>query len=223
MIYFPLIGAVVGSVSAGMAWLLFGHVSIWLTALTALLASVLVTGGFHEDALADAADGLVGGQTVKRRMEIMKDSRVGTYGVLALWFSLSAKLICLHDLALQDFSRLLCLLIAAHVLARVSSVGLLYALPYVHHEGAKSGAFGQAPFGILLFNLFAGTLIAILLLGPLLGFSCLTALIILTFATGFYFRSRIGGISGDCLGAAVQIVELGCYLTVLVLTAPVTP
>jgi adenosylcobinamide-GDP ribazoletransferase len=213
----------VGSASAAVAWLLFGHVSIWLTVLAALLTSVLVTGGFHEDALADAADGLVGGQTVERRMEIMKDSRVGTYGVLALWFSLSAKLICFHDLALHDFSRLLGLLIAAHALARVSSVVLLYMLPYVQHERAKSGALAQVSLGVLLFNLLAGTVFAVVLLGPLLGLACLGVLAILTLATGFYFHSKIGGISGDCLGAAIQIVELGCYLAVLVLTVPVTP
>lgn len=223
MIYFPLIGALVGSASAAVAWLLFGHVSIWLVVLVALLTSVLVTGGFHEDALADAADGLVGGQTVERRMEIMKDSRVGTYGVLALWFSLSAKLICLHDLALHDFPQLLALLIAAHALARVSSVALLYALPYVQHQGAKSAGFAQVSWGVLLFNLLAGTVFAVVLLGPFLGLACLGALAVLTLATGCYFRSKIGGISGDCLGAAIQIVELGCYLAVLVLTVPVTP
>ena len=223
MIHFPLIGALVGSVSAAVAWLLFGHVSTWLVVLAALLASVLVTGGFHEDALADAADGLVGGQTVERRMEIMKDSRVGTYGVLALWFSLSAKLICLHDLALQDFPRLLGLFIAAHTLARVSSVVLLYALPYVQHERAKSGALAQVTLGVLLFNLLAGTVFAVALLGPFLGLACVGVLAILTLATGLYFHSKIGGVSGDCLGAAIQIVELGCYIAVLALTVPVTP
>jgi len=223
MIYFPLIGALVGSAGAGVAWLLFGHVSTWLAMLAALLTSVLVTGGFHEDALADAADGLVGGQTVERRMEIMKDSRVGTYGVLALWFSLSAKLICLHDLALQDFSRLLGLFIVAHALARASSVGLLHALPYVQREQAKGGALAQATLGVLFFNLLAGALLAVVLLGPFLGLACLGALVILTLATGAYFHSKIGGISGDCLGAAIQIVELGCYLAVLVLTVPATP
>lgn len=223
LIYFPLIGALVGSASAGVAWLLFGHVSAWLTVLAALLTSVLVTGGLHEDALADAVDGLVGGQTVEQRMAIMKDSRVGTYGVLALWFSLSAKLICLHDLALQDFPRLLGLLIAAHALARVSAVMLLYALPYVQHEGAKSGGFAQAPLGVLLFNFLAGAVLAVVLLGPILGLACMVVLAIGTLATGFYFRSKIGGISGDCLGAAIQIVELGCYLAVLVLTVPVIP
>jgi adenosylcobinamide-GDP ribazoletransferase len=223
MIYFPLIGALVGSVSAAVAWLLFGHISTWLAMLAVLLTSVLVTGGFHEDALADAADGLVGGQTVERRMEIMKDSRVGTYGVLALWFSLSAKLICLHDLALQDFARLLGLFIVAHALARSSSVGLLYALPYVQREHAKGGAFAQATLGVLFFNLLASTLLAVVLLGSFLGFACLGVLVILTIATGFYFHSKIGGISGDCLGAATQIVEMGCYLAVLVLTVSVTP
>jgi len=223
LIYFPLIGALVGSASAAVAWLLYGHVSAWLTVLAALLTSVLVTGGFHEDALADAADGLVGGQTVEQRMEIMKDSRVGTYGVLALWFSLSAKLICLHDLALQDFPRMLGLLIVAHALARVSSVVLLYALPYVQHERAKSGALAQVSLGVLFCNLFVGAVLAVVLLGPFLGLACLGVLAALTLATGLYFHSKIGGISGDCLGAAIQIVELGCYLAVVALTVSVTP
>ena len=223
MIYFPLIGALVGSSSAAVAWLLFGHVSTWLAMLAALLTSVLATGGFHEDALADAADGLVGGRTVEQRMEIMKDSRVGTYGVLALWFSLSAKLICLHDLALHDLARLLGLFVVAHALARASSVGLLYALPYVQREQAKGGAFAQATLGIVVCNLCASALLAIVLLGPVLGVACLGVLVIITVATGYYFHAKIGGISGDCLGAAIQIVELGCYIAVLALTVPVTP
>jgi adenosylcobinamide-GDP ribazoletransferase len=222
MIYFPLIGAMVGATSAGVAWLLIGHVSSWLAMLAALLTSVLVTGGLHEDALADAADGLVGGHTAEQRIEIMKDSRVGSYGVLALWFSLTTKLVCLHELAMHDLFRLLALLVVAPTLARISSVGLMYALPYVQSERSKGGAFGRAGLSVLFVNLALGVVIAVGFLGSWLGMTCFAVLILSTVALGFYFHSKIGGISGDCLGAATQIVELGCYLAVLVMTVHAT-
>lgn len=222
LIYFPWIGALVGLIGATVAWLCFGHLSAWLAMLAVLLASVLVTGALHEDALADAADGLFGGRTPARRLEIMKDSRIGAYGVLALMFSFGARWVCLHDLALHDFPRLLCLLVAAPALARTSSVALLYALPYVRSEEAKGGAFAGATRGAVTGTLLASAGIAIVLLGLPLGLICLLVLAGITPLAGLYFHRQIGGVSGDCLGAAIQLVELGCYLAVTAITVPST-
>ncbi|MDB5456252.1 MAG: cobS, partial [Caulobacter sp.] len=89
--YFPLVGQAVGGICALVLLVAAHWLGGWLPALLAVATGVLLTGGFHEDGLADTADGLGGGQTVARRLEIMKDSRVGTYGVLALCLTLAAR------------------------------------------------------------------------------------------------------------------------------------
>ena len=214
--YFWLIGVLIGGISATVAWLLYGHLSVWLLILAVLFTSVLVTGGLHEDALADAADGLLDGRTVEKRLEIMKDSRVGTYGVLALWFSLSAKWACLHDLALDHFKQFLAVVIVAPSLARISSVALLHFLPYVQSERSKGAGFARPTIGSIVLNLALGGVLSVVLQGFNIGLLCIGVMIFLTLSAGYYFHSKIGGISGDCLGATIQIVELGCYFAVLI-------
>lgn len=209
--WFPLVGAVVGGfgaatlVAAGRLWPPF------VAAVLAILATVLVTGAFHEDALADAADGLGGGHTRERILEIMRDSRIGSYGAVALALVLSARIGCLASMAPEDGARAL---IGAHVLARWSSLPLIRALPYARAQGAGK-PFVEAVTGL---RLLAGTLLAALFVAPALGWRALPAGLAaaaITAMAGWYFRARLGGITGDCLGATNQLVELATYLTVL--------
>ena len=90
-IYFPVVGALVG-LGGGIALLTSYAVPSFVAVLICMLVTLCITGGLHEDGLADCADGLVGGKDPERRLEIMKDSRIGTYGAVALWFSLTAKI-----------------------------------------------------------------------------------------------------------------------------------
>jgi adenosylcobinamide-GDP ribazoletransferase len=212
VIYFPLVGFLVGLTGAGAAWLGLAFLPTTGAILLSMLVTVALTGAFHEDGLADAADGLLGGNDVPRRLEIMKDSRLGTFGALALWFSLTAKLILLCEVARGGGMLLASGMVVAHTLARGSGVALLGWLPYVRDEQSKSSPFcAGIPMSRLAIALFLPLAVAVLLPGGR-GAACVLTAAALTFATGIYFKTKIGGITGDCLGAANQLVELGCYL-----------
>jgi cobalamin-5'-phosphate synthase (EC 2.7.8.26) len=90
-VYFPLVGAGVGAFGAGVLWLGAMLVPLPLAVLLSMLSTVLLTGAFHEDGLADSADGFGGASDAARVLEIMRDSRIGTYGAIALWFLLTTK------------------------------------------------------------------------------------------------------------------------------------
>src|ERR1700722_2636130 len=125
--YFPLIGQFIGMVSAAVLLLASKLWPGWISALLAVLTAMLLTGALHEDGLADTADGLGGGRDAAHRLAIMKDSRIGTYGVLALGFCTALKLASLTELQLM---LAICSLIAAHGMARAATVVVMHALPY---------------------------------------------------------------------------------------------
>lgn len=210
--YFPLVGLLVGLVCAaafaGASQLWSG----WLAALLAMAAGVLLTGAFHEDGLADTFDGLGGGGTPERRLEIMKDSRIGTYGALALGLVLSLKAAALAGLspALGAWA-----LACANAGGRGAAVLAMRILPYVGH--LERGKWKPAPSGLstpeMLFALvFAG--LPLLLapspawaMGLLLGGG-------LALTLALSARRLLGGYTGDVLGAIEQMFELGFLLAV---------
>jgi adenosylcobinamide-GDP ribazoletransferase len=212
VIYFPLVGLLVGLAGAGAALIGLALLPTAAALLASMLVTVALTGGFHEDGLADAADGLMGGNSVPRRLEIMKDSRLGTFGALALWFSLTAKLLLLGELAHKGSTFLAIGIVVAHTLARGSSVVLLGWLPYVRAGESKSSPFCAGVSGWRLAVTLIFSLAVAAVLPGWRGAACVLAAAGLTFATGTYFKTKIGGVTGDCLGASNQIVELGCYL-----------
>jgi adenosylcobinamide-GDP ribazoletransferase len=209
--YYPVVGWIVGALSA--AALLI--TSRWWPGLPAAAVAigvgVLVTGGLHEDGLADTADGLGGGQTPDRRLEIMKDSRVGGYGVLALWGVLTIKAAALASLSP---ARGALVLVIAHGAARGLIVAVTAAVPYVGDperaklqapamrarwgEAAVAGALGLAPLAVwpLLSSAAFGAALA------------MVGILVLTMAA----RRLIGGFTGDVLGAVEQIAELGLVM-----------
>ncbi|MDQ3622925.1 MAG: adenosylcobinamide-GDP ribazoletransferase [Verrucomicrobiota bacterium] len=214
-VYFPLIGMAVGAAGALVVLAAQPFFPPLIAALLCMLATVLITGGLHEDGLSDAADGLMGGHDPARRLEIMKDSGVGTYGALALWFSLTAKLLLLHALLGQSAWLACGALVAAHTLGRGATVALLYACPYARSEESKSKPFGdRVTLGPLLLALSLSIAVAVALLGAR-AVACLAIAAVITWATGVYCRRKIGGITGDCLGAVNQLVELACYLVLV--------
>jgi adenosylcobinamide-GDP ribazoletransferase len=171
-----------------------------------LAATVLITGALHEDGLADAADGFGGGATPERVLEIMKDSRIGSYGAVALILAIIIKLASLASLSLVD---IVTALIAGHTLARWSSVALLYGLPYLGTKGVVFGGSVTTPRLIIATVLGVGICALALqrhAIIPVLATAVVTAV------TGAYFKRRLGGVTGDCLGAANQLVEITVYL-----------
>jgi len=211
VIYFPLVGFLIGLAGAGAALLGLVFLPVPAAIVLSMLVTVALTGGFHEDGLADAADGLFGGNDIQRRLEIMKDSRLGTFGALALWFSLTAKLLLLCEAARGGGALLAGGIVVAHTVARGAGVALLGWLPYVRPGESKSSPFCVGvPVARLRSALSLPIAVAAFLPGGR-GLVCLLVATALTFGAGIYFKAKIGGITGDCLGAANQIVELGCY------------
>jgi adenosylcobinamide-GDP ribazoletransferase len=215
-IYFPVVGAVIG-LAGGLALFSSAVVPSFVGVLISMLVTICLTGSLHEDGLADSADGLIGGQDPQRRLEIMKDSRIGVYGAIALWLSLTAKLVLVQSLLAVNVVLAIRTTVIAHCLGRAATVALLASLPYVRIENSKSSRFGNKVTPRQLAAIIVFAVILSFLLLRLQGGLCLTAAIAVTFVCGLYFKSKIGGITGDCLGAANQLVELSTYLSLITL------
>jgi adenosylcobinamide-GDP ribazoletransferase len=208
--YFPLVGQFVGLVAA-LVLLLAAH--LWsglVAALLALLTAVLLTGALHEDGLADSADGLAGGRDAAHRLAIMKDSRIGAYGVLALGFGTGLKLLSLASLAPWAAA---CSLIAAHGVARAATVTVMHVLPYAGDEAsAKISTRTKPPSRrevVIALALSAWPLVLLNGAKALLG---LAICALLTIAMALTARRLIGGQRGDILGAVEQLCETGFLL-----------
>ncbi len=208
--YFPLAGQLVGLVSAAV-WLAARQVWPALpAAVLAIAAGVLTTGGFHEDGLADTADGLGGGQTRERRLAIMKDSRLGAFGALALGLVLSLKIVLLAGMA--PWAGALALFVA-HGGGRTAAVLVMTALPYAGDQDAAK--IKPVPQGVKVWE--AGLAVA---LGgwPLLFLGAPRAVlgIILAGAAAgamaWLARRLIGGVTGDVLGAVEQLAEVALLM-----------
>jgi adenosylcobinamide-GDP ribazoletransferase len=220
--YFPIVGLMIGLLAGLVLFCAELFVPSVLAVLLCMSVAVLVTGALHEDGLADAADGLLGGQEPIQRLEIMKDSRIGSYGAIVLWFSLTAKLLLLDALLGKGVYLAVCALVVAHGLGRAGTVVLLFACKYVRTDESKGSPFGNS---VSPKDLVMALLMPVVLSVLLLGKSAVLPLIlaaIATWATGAYFRKRIGGITGDCLGAANQLIELVCYFSLVAGFSPIS-
>jgi adenosylcobinamide-GDP ribazoletransferase len=208
-VYFPLVGALVGAIGAGVYWLAGMLWPAPVDLVLAVAATVVVTGALHEDALADFADGFGGGRSREQVLAIMKDSRIGAYGAVALLLVILAKLSALNALSRPDVVRAL---IAAHTVGRWAALPLMAWLPYVRSEGGTGTPFAG---GVTPPRLALGTALMAAILAATLGVRAIAVVVAATIVTtgvGWYVRRRIGGITGDCLGAATQCAELATYL-----------
>lgn len=201
---YPLAGLVVGALACGVAW-----IAIWAQLPTLAAATLLVTililatGAMHEDGMADTADGLWGGFSTKRRLEIMKDSHIGTYGVLALLLSQMLRVTAITTLI---GAGLLTGVLAACLFSRALMPVLMRALPNARRAGL-SHSVGAPPLPSALAGFGLATLLSLLLLGgsaiaPMLC-ALLGAAIVARIAT-----VKIGGQTGDILGATQQVSEI---------------
>lgn len=216
--YFPLVGQLVGGVSA---LVLVAASRLWsapVAALLAVAAGVLVTGGFHEDGLADTGDGLGGGQTPERRLEIMKDSRLGTYGLLALGLVLALKVAVLASVPLI---RAAALLLAAHGLGRAASVLVMRLTPYAML--GEAGKWKPAPQGVTTAEVSIAVVLSLWPLALLPAGPAVSGLVCGALGAGCVATLAgrlIGGHTGDVLGACEQMFELGFLLGGTALLAP---
>ncbi len=228
--YFPLVGVLVGIINVGVWWLAGRWLPTAVSVGVMLAASLLVTGAFHEDGFADSCDGFGGGTTAARVLEIMKDSRLGAYGAIGIVIMLGLKWSTLVALPAPDFPLTV---VSAHMVSRWCAAGLMWRLPYVRFEGdAKSRLFagGQSAAAWLSSGAIGAAAIACLTMLPRFsaGISVMQALsaaalvaAVTAAAAAVYCRRRIGGYTGDCLGAVQQLSELGFLLTGLAVLNPI--
>lgn len=229
--HFPFVGLLVGACAAP-ALLLAPVLGAMLSACLALCVSVWVTGAFHEDGLADTADALGGAHSGKKMHDILKDSRIGTYGACALAFSLLIRTFALARLLeVVGLDRTLLapvLLVLIHVLSRVGPVGLMASLPYVSGEGAKGSSVakgGALPH--MIMSLFWGlsALIGAIFLGLSASLAALLVVVLLVVSGGLraWFKKRAGGFTGDFLGATEQVLEIALLLSLLLASRGLAP
>ena len=208
-VYFPVVGIIVGMIAA-IAW--FIGFKLWsenIAALLAVAATVLATGAFHEDGLADSADGLGGAFEINRKLQIMLDSRIGTYGSVLLLFVILAKIFAITEV---NPAHITGTLIAAHVIARWTSLPLICNNVYVREEGTGK------PFAATVNQkqLAISTVVTIVICILAIGWHVIIVLpIVAAFVWGsqWYLRRKLGGVTGDVLGAVNSLSELIVYLT----------
>ena len=211
--YFPLIGILVGAIGAVVFSLSSEVFSKEISILLSMFSTVYTTGGFHEDGFADVCDGFGGGWTKEKILLIMKDSTLGTYGVIGLIILLALKFSALREMPNQ---RLILALISAHALSRFIATTLLFTHPYVQDiekskvkPTAKSMEISQLViagiFGIALLLLFQSFWVFLVLIPAYLSKMYL----------GRKFTKWIGGQTGDCAGAVQQLSEVVIYLSLI--------
>jgi adenosylcobinamide-GDP ribazoletransferase len=215
--YFPLIGVLVGAITALVTAAAASVLPISLAIVLGMTASVLLTGAFHEDGFADVCDGFGGGGDKAQVLTIMKDSRVGSYTVVGVGLLLLAKWNALNEIdAAFDWPALPLALVAAHAASRLASASLIFALDYVREDAttkAKPLATRMARHELAIAAVCG--LSPCLLLPLAEALTALAAMGITTWLLARYFVRRIGGYTGDCLGATQQLAELAFYLGLL--------
>ena len=210
--YYPLVGVLVGGAVGGVFWLAHLVFPVTLAVVLATAASLLATGAFHEDGFADACDGLGGGATREQALEIMRDSRLGTFGTAGIGLMLAAKVLAL---AAAPAGVIPWLLVAAHAASRASAVLAAAGSSYVREAGtARPVAVGVAPGGLALALATgaAATGGLWLVTSPQVMVAGLAGLLAGHLVMRGLYERKLGGYTGDCLGAVQQTSELGLYL-----------
>ena len=209
---YPLAGLAVAALSALLTGLLLAlGVPPPLAGLAFVATQVILTGAMHEDGLADSADGLWGGWDRVRRLEIMKDSHIGSYGVIALILSLGARVLAVGLLCGED--GWLWPLLAVAMLSRATMPALMAALPHARDTGL-SHAQGCAPQNTALAAAGLAALAALLFCG-LSGVGLMLLAVLTTLACAAIARAKIGGQTGDILGATQQLTEIALLLALI--------
>lgn len=206
--FFPVVGLAIGLMAVAVQRLLVTRVQPQVLTLVLIIYLVMITGALHEDGLADAADGFGGGWTKEKILQIMRDSRIGSFGAVAITLSLLSRFILINS---TSPARLPGFLVAASVLCRWTTLPLGFWLPYAREDhGLGAGVAGKMPLTSLLW----GTGFAVLSVAAALGLGSLLAWLItlaVTAASGLYFKRHIQGVTGDCFGATNQITEIAIY------------
>lgn len=218
--YLPLIGWIVG-LAAGGTWLVADYLTNpSIAVLCSMIISVLLTGAFHEDGFADVCDGFGGGWTRDKILEIMKDSRVGTYASVGLILILALKFALLQAIAGWE-TRVMAVLVAGHAASRLMPVFVIYMLPYSRDTDSKAKPVAEKPPVLVFVMAIVWGVLPLFALAMYWGQAFILAAVLflglITVLLARYFRKWIGGYTGDCLGAIQQVCEVAFYFFVVVL------
>jgi adenosylcobinamide-GDP ribazoletransferase len=209
---YPLIGIGIGLAAGGVCLAALGlGLGVWLAAILAVTCQVVLSGALHEDGLADVADGL-GGYDRERRLEIMRDSRIGAYGVLALILATGLRVAAIASLA----GDALVALVVAAALSRAVMAWPMVLLPPARDDGLAAGA-GRPNVA----RVVEGTVIALALAVAISGLPGLLALALAAFAALSVARlaeRTLGGTTGDVIGATQVVAEIAVLLALVTLT-----
>lgn len=217
--YFALIGLFIGLVCALVYAISLEVFPKNIAIILAIAVGILLTGAFHEDGWADVWDGFGGGWTVEQKLNIMKDSRLGTYGAASLFLILALKFFSLLALASPIVA-----LIVAHTLSRVVATSLIFDMPYVAEDATSK----VKPLAQTLSNnslkilLLTGAFVLFLSVEMTLAIVLIAILIVTRTVLKFWFTKQLGGYTGDCLGAAQQATEVVIYLSLIALSNQVS-
>lgn len=217
--HFPAVGACIGIFSAAVLWTASQLFPPWVAAGLSMAAGIVLTGAFHEDGLADTCDALGGAADRERALVIMKDSRIGTYGTVGLLLVLGLKA---ATLAAMPLALSLPALVLGHVASRAAAVALMHWLPYAGDTAftrAAPSVYRATKTALYAAWGWVACVSALLLAGssadlPTVG-AALVAAIICAGVCARRWKRRLGGITGDTLGATQQLTELCVLLTFL--------
>lgn len=219
--FYGLVGLLIGGLSAACYWLTSFIFPSSIAIILAMLASILVTGAFHEDGLADTWDGFGGGWTIEQKLTIMKDSRLGTYGAAALIMALFLKFQLLLELSIATplnaaLPNVIGGLIIAHCLSRVVAVSLIFDQHYVRDiDSSKVKPMTEKQSVVELIILLASALIPLALLPIHLAGIMIVGLMTVRWLIVKWYQAQLGGYTGDLLGQAQQMSELVIYSILL--------
>jgi len=213
--YFSMIGWLVGGICAFTFWVSSLLMPLSVSIILSISAGVIVTGAFHEDGFADTCDGFGGGWTKERILEIMKDSRIGSYGTIGIVLMLLTKYLILAAMPVHQIPLII---IAGHSISRLASTHCIYTHEYVgNHATSKAKPLCST---ITTKEMIIGTILGLIPLCLFQNYWILLALVpvfISKWWLAHYFKKWIGGYTGDCLGAIQQVTEIAFYLSVLVI------
>lgn len=213
--YFPFVGLFIGILNAIIFKFLIQVISAEFASLITIIWWIIITGGLHLDGIADSADGLFGGRTPQKRLDIMKDSRIGTYGVLAVTITLLLKIFLIRELNLINTSQCYNLLIISPVIGRWNSVFLIFTFKTARKDGLGNFFKQNITIKNLIFALLFTTITVYLFFG-IPGLATLYIVTIISSFISLFVLNKIGGLTGDIYGSLCEMAEIFALITGLI-------
>lgn len=211
--FWPLVGFLTGLTTGGVLWLTAHVLPLEVACILAIIARIILTGALHEDGLADFLDGFGGGTSKEKILLIMKDSHIGSYGVigLILYFLLYYSLLSSFDPAM-----IIPIVICADCFSKLCAAVMINTLPYVRKEEESKNKVVYSKVRILIFVLVGLiTLVPFFFLKDSVFALAIIPAVLMAIFLRFYMKAKIGGYTGDCCGASVLIIEQVFYVSVL--------